>query len=335
MRASTSLSFVSLAIVSVLALSGCSSAGGSGGAGDLSYEDSPLGTYMTALYGDMDQKKLDAQQAEIEELVAACMKDEGFEYIPNTQNGGVMMSSADMEDRETEEWVASNGYGMIQSEEQIAEQQAQAEEYVDPNADYTASLSASEQTAFYETLYGPGPSEEEMEAMEAGDGSYEYNWETAGCQGAAQNEVQGASQDAYTDPKFAGLFEKMNELYTKAMEQPAVKELDAKWADCMADAGYSEFTSKNEAMMSISDEQNAFYENQEVDESGVPIEPDPAAMEELRQKEIDLALADFRCSEKLDYMQKTLEAQFALETQFVEDNKSELDAMLAEYSTGK
>lgn len=319
----------------MLALSGCAGAG-PGGGGELSYEDSPLSTYMTALYGDVDQEKFDAQQAEAEELVAACMKEEGFEYIPNTQNGGgVVISSEDMEDRETEEWVASNGYGMVQSAEQIAEQQAQSEEYVDPNADYTASLSASEQAAYYETLYGPGPSEEEMEAMEAGDGSYEYNWETAGCQGAAQNEVQGGSQDAYNDPKFAGLFEKMNELYTKAMEQPAVKELDAKWADCMADAGYTDFTTKSDAMTSISDEQNAFYENQEIDEAGMPIAPDEAAMEELRQKEIDIALADFRCSEKLDYMQKSLEAQFALETQFVEDNKSELDAMLAEYATGK
>lgn len=322
-------------MISVLALSGCAAAG-SGGGGELSYEDSPLGTYTTALYGDIDQEKFEAQQAEVEELVAACMKEEGFEYLPNTQNGGgVVMSSDDMEDRETEEWVASNGYGMIQSAEQMAEQQAQSEELVDPNAEYTASLSESEQAAFYETLYGPGPSEEEMEAMEAGDGSYEYNWETAGCQGAAQNEVQGGAQDAYNDPKFAGLFEKMNELYTKAMEQPAVKELDAKWADCMADAGYSEFTSKSEAMMSISDAQNEFYENQEFDETGTPIAPDEAAMEELRQKEIDLALADFRCSEKLDYMQKSLEAQFALETQFVEDNKSELDALLAEYATGK
>lgn len=330
-----SLSFVSLSIVSVLALSGCAGAG-SGGGGELSYEDSPLSTYMTALYGDFDQEKLDAQQAEVEELVAACMKEEGFEYIPNTQNsGGVVMSSEDMDDRETEEWVASNGYGMIQSAEQMAEQQAQSEEFVDPNAEYTASLSTSEQAAFYETLYGPGPSEEEMEAMEAGDGSYEYNWETAGCQGVAQNEVQGGAMDAYNDPKFAGLFEKMNELYTKTLEQPAVKELDAKWADCMADAGYTEFTSKNEAMMSISDAQNAFYENQEVDEAGMPIAPDEAAMEELRQKEIDLALADFRCSEKLDYTQTTLEAQFALEKQFVEDNKSELDALLAEYATGK
>lgn len=322
-------------MISVLALSGCSAAGGSGTGGELSYEDSPLATYTTALYGDIDQEKFEAQQAEVEELVAACMKEEGFEYVPNTQNGGVVMSSDDMEDRETEEWVASNGYGMIQSAEQMAEQQAQSEEYVDPNADYTASLSESEQAAFYETLYGPGPSEEEMEAMEAGDGSYEYNWETAGCQGAAQNEVQGGAQDAYNDPKFAGLFEKMNELYTKAMEQPAVKALDAKWADCMADAGYSEFTSKSEAMMSISDAQNEFYENQEFDESGVPVAPDEAAMEELRQKEIDVALADFRCSEKLDYMQKSLEAQFALETQFVQDNKSELDALLAEYATGK
>ena len=36
------------------------------------------------------------------------------------------------------------------------------EEQVDPNADYVASLSESEQMAFYEALHGPMPDEDEM-----------------------------------------------------------------------------------------------------------------------------------------------------------------------------
>jgi hypothetical protein len=41
--------------------------------------------------------------------------------------------------------------------------------------------------AYYEALYGPSPTEEELND----DGSYEWNWETAGCSGWAQHELNG------------------------------------------------------------------------------------------------------------------------------------------------
>ena len=245
-----------------------------------------------------------------------------------------MMSSDDMEERESEKWVASNGYGMVQSQEEMEAQTKEAEEFVDPNADYVASLSETEMAAYYETLHGPGPTEEEMAAMEEG-GSYDYNWETSGCYGAAQHEVQGTGTQAYDDPKYKALFEKMNSTYTKAMEDPKMKALDRAWLDCMADAGYSDFKTKQDGFTLISDEQNKIYESQELDEQGAPIGDTSEAMAALKEKEIDVALADFKCSEKTNYNQEAMKVQFALETAFVEDNKSELDAMLAEYATGK
>lgn len=332
MRATTTLSLLSLAVVSALALSGCSSEAGAGG-GKLKYEDSPLAKYTMALYGDMDQEAFDAETAAIDKLIAVCMKDEGFEYLPGSQGGSVMVTSDDMEDRETEEWVASNGYGMFQSQEEMMAQQSESEEYIDPNADYIASLSESESSAYYETLYGPGPSEEELAAMEEGDGSYEYNWETAGCMGTAGHEVRG--EDAYSDPKYKALFDNMNLLYSKIQDQPKMKELDKKWSSCMADAGHTEFPTKSSVFEKLNEEQNAYYETQEFDDQGTPLNVDDAKLAELKAMEIDVALADFKCSEKFDYAQQSLKAQFELETQFVEDNKSELDALLAEYAKGK
>ncbi|WP_172829659.1 hypothetical protein [Microterricola viridarii] len=336
MRTGTSLSFVGLAVAATIALSGCSGAGDGGGGGDLTYEDSPLSAFTSALWGEMDQAKYDEQQVEVEKLVAACMKDEGFEYTPNTQNGSVVtMGSSDMAERETEEWVASNGYGMVQTQEEMEAQQEQVSDYVDPNQDYLSTLSESEVSAFYETLHGPGPSEEEMAAMEAGE-AYEYNWETGGCYGAAQHSTQDQGMEAYSDPKYQGLFEKMGAIYTTMQEDPKIKELDRSWASCMADAGYSDFTMKQDAFTLISEAQNAIYETMEYDqETGEPLGDNTEALAELKQQEIDVALADFRCSEKLNYMQETLKAQFALETRFVEDNKAELDALLADYATKK
>lgn len=142
--------------------------------------------------------------------------------------------------------------------------------------------------------------------------------------------------EAYSDPKYQGLFEKMGAIYTTMQEDPKIKELDRSWASCMADAGYSDFTMKQDAFTLISEAQNAIYETMEYDqETGEPLGDNTEALAELKQQEIDVALADFRCSEKLNYMQETLKAQFALETRFVEDNKAELDALLADYATKK
>jgi hypothetical protein len=58
-------------------------------------------------------------------------------------------------------------------------------------------------------------------------------------------------------------------------------------------------------------------------------------LKELKEREIDMALADFRCAKDIDYNNVQLTAQFAQEEQFIEDHKAELDALIAAYSTGK
>ena len=307
------------AVVSVLALAGCSS---SGDTKTLDPMESPLQEYMSAIYPDMDDDDFAKQQQESEELVAACMTAEGFEYTPVDQSQWSSSSSYSYEEQNTEKWIAENGYGAVQTPEQIEEQNEQSEEYVDPNQPYVESLSPGEQEAYYEVLYGPQATEEEMDD----EGSYEYNWETAGCQGAAQHEISG--EDPYSDEAYSGLMDSMSEMYTKVESSPVMKEINAEWSSCMADAGYSDFTNKYDAAQSIYDESNELYSS----ETGEM--PTDKALAELREKEIEVALADFKCAEETDYSNKQLEAQFEIEEQFITDNKAELDAMVADYSKG-
>lgn len=322
------LASIALAAVAALALAGCSA--GNGGGEKLDPMKSPLQEYMSAIYGNYDQESFDKQQKQIEELVASCMAKEGFEYIPNDNSGGMVISSADdMEDRETREWVAANGYGAAQTPEQMQEQSTESQSYTDPNQDYVASLSESEQAAFYETLYGKGPSEEELND----DGSYEYNWETGGCQGAAQHEIQG--EQAYDDEQYKPLFEAMNELYTKVSTQPEMTKLDAEWSSCMADAGYASFKTKFEAAQSIYDKVNKIYEEASTGSENGEWKIDEKAMAALHEEEIELALADFDCAEKTDYTNASLKIQFELERQFIKDNKAELDSLMADYAQDK
>jgi len=313
-----------LAVAATLALSACS--GGGGGGGDkLDANKTPLTEYYEAIYGGYDEKEQIAKQKKAEELMAACMAKEGFEYTPVDNSQYMSFSEEDMEDRNTEKWVSANGYGMTLTPEQQEEQNEQMGEFVDPNQPYVQALSPGEQTAYYEVLYGPGPTEEEMAAMEEGDGG-EYNWESMGCQGAAQHEVNG--EDVTQSEKYKPLMDELNTVWEKLQKDPKVAKLDAAWSACMADAGYPGLKTQDAAMMSVNDASNAYYET-------ATEAPDDAKLAELRENEIAVALADFKCAEKTDYRDKKLEVQFDVERQFIDDHKSELDAMIADVEQGK
>jgi len=223
--------------------------------------------------------------------------------------------------------VAEHGYGSFQTPEERAEMDEQAEDYVDPNMDYVNALSPSEQTAYYEILQGPQMTEEEYAAMEESGEAMEFNWETQGCYGAASHEVNG--DDVTQSEKYKPLMDSLNKLYDTQQKHPETVKVDAEWAACMADAGYAEFKTKQEAQESVYAESNAYWEN------GATEEPDEATQTKWRENEIDVALADFKCSEKVDYQDRTLKVQYDLENQFIDDNKAELDALIAEVAQAK
>ena len=319
MRQRSLLTTIATAALLALTLAGCSA----DAAAKLDPAESPLTKYMSAMNQGYDEDSMVAQQNEQEALIASCMADEGFDYVPvdNSQYSG-MMSADDGEEYGTEKWVAENGYGMSQSPEQIAEQQEQSQEFVDPNQDYVTSLSEGEQAAYYEVLYGVPPTEEEM----GEDGSYEYNWETSGCQGFANHEIDG---DQPSQDEHAALFEAMNAMYEASQSSPTLVELDSEWAACMADAGYATFTKKNDAQESISTAQSELYENQTGNG------PDEAMLAEMREQELAVAMADFTCAEEVDYTDASMSVQYELEEQFIIDHKSELDALIADSEQGK
>jgi hypothetical protein len=316
-RTLSHLAPVAVLIGAALTLSACSLLPGGGGAEKLDPEKSPLSEYMSAFYGEQDDEFYAKQAQQVEEMVAECMKDEGFEYIPvdQTQYGSF---DFDWEERQTKEWIAANGYGVNLSEEQQEEQNAQYENFTDPNDDYRSSLSESESTAYWEVLYGPQPSEDELND----DGSYEYNWENGGCYGVAQHEVSG--DQPYDQDQFKPLFEAMSALYEDQSKDPRMKELDAAWASCMADAGFDGFKVQFDAANSIYEQQNEFWENNTDGSS-----PTAEQTAEWRDKEIDTALADYDCKEKTNYTQAALAVQFELEEQFIKDHKAELDELVA------
>jgi hypothetical protein len=305
-----------IAAALILILSGCTS--GEDSAGKLDREKSPLGEYYAALYGSGDEKDLAKQQKKMQELIAKCMADEGFDYLPVDQSQYTSTSPDEVGiDRSTKKWAAENGYGITTQDNTQPTGDPDQEPYVDPNQAYIESLSTSEQAAYYETLYGVSPTEEEMASED-----FVYNWENGGCQGAAQNEVQPQPSE---DGKYKALIDKMNGLFEKFQTDPGLAKLESDWSSCMADAGYASYSKKDDAAEAVVAESNKLYSS----ETGEP--PADSELKRVQKLEIDTAVADFDCSKKVNYEDRALTAQFALEKQFVADNKTELDAMVAEY----
>jgi len=246
------------------------------------------------------------------------MAAEGFEYVPvdQSQNGGIVFSG-DEWNPDSREWVEQYGYGAVNFPGRD-DRPEPGQEWFDPNQDYVQSLSESEMTAYYETLYGPSPTEEQLDE----DGGYQYDWSTAGCYGSAQHEVQG--NDPYSSDEHKPLMDALNEFYTNLQNHASLTELNRAWASCMTAAGYSGFTTQYDAQNSVYDDINAYYESM----TGEWVENDPKLLA-IGEREIELALADLDCREETDYRQASLRIQFDLERAFVDEHKAELEALKA------
>ncbi|GAA1328200.1 hypothetical protein ACFSWE_11330 [Leucobacter albus] len=327
----TFLSATAIAAALALTLSGCSSNNGAAA----EPEEGPLSKYLSTLWDgeEWTEEKMQEQQVKTEDLIAACMQKEGFEYKPNVQSMGGMVSTGDDDGPEwgSKEFAEQYGYGFSDNPA-MSQIEESPDAYFDPNEEYVNSLSESEREAFYETLNGPTPTEEEYAAMEE-EGGYSPNMADMGCWGAAYTEVNAGTdgyQAASEDPEFVDLFEGINNVWNME-DNDDMQQLNSEWAACMADAGYPDFKTADDAQMSIMDEQNALYNYDDLADGEEPKEPKKADLDALKKKEIEIATADFSCKEKVDYVKKSTKIMHAVEQAFVDENKAQLDAMVAKY----
>lgn len=323
------------AMALALTLGACGGGGGSGpdGGGDgdgLTYEDSPLSKYFAAAGGGEDfneeeaQAEAEAMNAEVEQAVATCMAEEGFEYTPMDTSG--MISLAEQgEDFDPIENARQNGYGMFTFDDSV-EADPDAEEFVDPNQAYLESMSESEQAAYYEALNGASVEYDEDAEMET-----DWNWEEQGCYGEAQHEVfengdseMSAMNAVYSDPQWSELMTELGELYTQAQSDPRMVEIDGEWATCMADAGHPDIANPMAAAESIYTLSNDLWAEHADDPEYMG--PEGQELEDLKKQEIDLAVADFTCQEEVSYTDEQFRVQFAIEQEYIDANKSELEA---------
>jgi hypothetical protein len=298
---------------------------------------SPLAEFLGQ--GDFlsDPEAAEAQFAEEErarqEIIAACMQREGFEYTP-VDYSQFDTFSEDIDDWGSPEWTAEWGFGITTqrfSQAQVGPnlkgwddsrfEEGEADAFVDPNDDYIQSLGPAEQEAYYEALYGgddafptidESMSEEEQEAL-----FEEMTFEPQGCEGEAFTEDSGFS--------FYMEFEdELEEMEKRFEADPRVAERRQEITSCVADKGHDytdmeslyerfeadlqeidpyaggdfeepDFGISEEEMAQMSEaELDEFFENFEFTEPELS-EDDKVKLGELQTEEIELAVAVNEC----------------------------------------
>jgi len=165
--------------------------------GDLTFQDvneqSPLAQAMGwASSSDQDavRDEFVAEERERQEVIAQCMRDQGFEYIPldfsQSAFFGVDEQFGGLEPG-TREWTERYGYGYSTTFDQNFGAGPE-DEFRDPNQEYIESLSPAETDAYYAALYGSDAFDEfdpTLSDEELAEEEQNFEYVPQGCEGQA------------------------------------------------------------------------------------------------------------------------------------------------------
>jgi hypothetical protein len=226
------------------------------------------------------RKGIAAAQAKVENSIAACMKAEGFEYVPSDPVAAqaALTGKPNMSD---EEFERTYGHG-------IATLYGKGSSQSDPNAKIRAQLGEADRRAYDRTLHGGHPEQTFAYAIDNGDFT-----ELGGCTRKAAEAAFGGTRLLTT------LQRELDELDEAIVNDQRVVKANAEWRTCMRDATGEDF----EDSEAVEDTIRTRLE-QIVGEVLAPgqVAPegsyDPAALRELQRLEVEWTNQDLACEEQ-------------------------------------
>ena len=235
----------------------------------------------------LTKQELVSSIEQVEELIAECMNDAGFEYIAvdyNTIRSG-MLADKNLPGMGEERFIREHGYGISTFYTGLAPQLATGYSPAqvglgNRNVSIFENLSPADQVAYNHTLFGENSDASFAVAIEIEDLS-----RTGGCTRAAIEQVFEPEQllATYYNPKDA-LIE----------EDPRMVEAIARYSECIHDAGF-DYGHEKEIEADLRNRLATIT-------GGEPLESLSAearnALAELQEYERALALASLNCEEK-------------------------------------
>ncbi len=266
--------------VALSVLAAACGGGGEGGAGAAQSADEVSkkrlpGTKEFALTEEQFASRVEKVQA----LIASCMGDAGFEYVPaDVETVELAQSAVRVEPGyEREEYKKRWGFGVTTRFDNVVKEI----ELGPRNLAYIESLSEADKAAYERTLYGEDP-----------DATFAFTFDeedfssTGGCTRKAVAQVFTPEQlkGTYVNPKDI-LIEK----------DPRVVKANENWVACMQDHGYHGYLDQDEIIEEFEERLDALTEGED------PRTLTGAKAEKLRRmqrEEIAISLADLDCQIK-------------------------------------
>lgn len=210
---------------------------------------SPLAEFLGQ---DFDFDSEDAQarfadeERERQETIVACMKREGFDYIPVDTSSFNFVETSDGLEYDSREYAEKYGFGFSTqrfSQEEVGpdlvghsfDQESAEDGPNDPNQEIVDAMDDSTRDAYYEALYGSQDdfpafdetmSEEELAEAESG-----FEWEPSGCEGEAYSEDP-------TNAFYQEFEDELEELYSAVQDDARIIEAQQEITDCVSEKGY-------------------------------------------------------------------------------------------------
>jgi hypothetical protein len=288
------------AIAGLALLAGCGGSTSNNSSSTTSQGSASGGTIEDQL--GFTRKGIAAASAKVENEIAACMKAEGFDYVPvdPVAQQAALTGKANMSDEEYEQQF---GYG-------ITTLYGRASAQTDPNDKIREGLSEADRAAYDRALSGGNPDQTFVLAVDTGDFS-----QLGGCTKQATDRAFGGSKLLQT------LQRKLDELDDSiAADQRMVHAQDA-WRRCVEASTGEQF----EDAESIEDQISQRFERLvgsvvppgQIAPEGTQV--DMSALRKLQQDEMDLFRKDRDCERKLiDPVETKVREQ--KETKFKSDN---------------
>ncbi len=301
------------------------------------FDDESLISPLSALLGieigedDFAETELRAQL-----VLEECMAERGFVYVPVTDLAEpAMPQSGNPLDLPPLTQVQQAGYGIADSiEHELAAAGGDAGPAADPNDQIRAGLSEAELSEYERALNGFSMSD--LEALTADAESADAEGGSAISQGDLQALAsEGCLFEAYledadvpgplaTEMLFSDAFA---EFQAGIAADPALVELERGWSECMASEGYdyelpddpwADIREQSDLIVAHALEMNLASAAPAVD----------AQIDELRTQEIEVAVADWHCSQ--DLAAGFSEISRRHEFEFIQANEGHILAILEE-----
>lgn len=287
-------------------------------------------------------KRMEEEQRETERLIAECMREQGFEYIPEIHEFGPYEGP---EYETLDELKAAEGYSVFawkleharNPEPEPGPLSPAPDEAEDPNQAYLDSLSPAEHDAYWLALEGDEAWFEEHEGEE-------HPGEVIGCNSWAWDQVGPSDALQAVEDEYWPLYEELEaRISTDARYIAAEKD----WSACMTATGHP-FSSEDEIIDYLLAKEAVELERREPPDPDVmttttaPVagEDDAAppdyleSLERLFAEEMAIAAADLDCSAArdavFDQVRREHESRFIADhEELVSERKQLLDAEMA------